>query len=155
MSEEDDSIDLTAQEHGFSELSSSSTIEVADLPTRRKDQERLLISCSTRFHDLLNLEELFPHLVQEGLLTWREVERLQSRSSSLSGDGPKIDHLLKILPKKGKNSLRRFLRCLQRTEAGTAHDELARYMVEVATHGADYASHDKSDGPKTGIIVLS
>ena len=111
------------------------SLQVERLPTRKKDQERLLAVCNTRFHDLLNLEMLFPHLVQEGLLTRREMERLQSSSSVFFEDDAKIDHLLKILPTKGKNALRRFVRCLHRTEDGTAHDELIRYMIEVCTPG--------------------
>jgi hypothetical protein len=86
--------------------------------------------CNTQFHDLLNLEMLFPHLVQEGLLTRREMERLQSLSPTFRDDDSKIDYLLKILPSKGKNALKRFVRCLHRTQEGTAHDELIRYMVE-------------------------
>ena len=73
---------------------------------------------------------LFPHLVQEGLLTRREMERLQSLSPTFPDDDSKIDYLLKILPTKGKNALKRFARCLHRTEDGTAHDELIRYMIE-------------------------
>ena len=110
---------------------------VERLPTRKRDQERLLNMCNTRFHELLNLEMLFPHLVQEGLLTRRETERLQSLSPVFPNDDSKIDYLLKILPTKGKNALRRFVRCLQRTEDGTAHDELIRCMVEVCTLGED------------------
>lgn len=105
------------------------------LPTRKRDQERLLCRCNPRFHDLLNLEMLFPHLVQEGLLTKRETVRLQSLSPVFPDDDSKIDYLLKILPTKGKNSLRRFMRCLHRTEDGTAHDELIRCMMEVCTPG--------------------
>ena len=36
------------------------------LPTRRKEQEKLLRACNTQIHDVLNLEVLFPYLVQEG-----------------------------------------------------------------------------------------
>ena len=106
------------------------SLSIERLPTRKWDQERLLLMCTARFHDLLNLEMLFPHLVQEGLLTKREMERLQSLSPTFPDDDSKIDYLLKILPTKGKNALKRFARCLHRTEDGTAHDELIRYMIE-------------------------
>ena len=107
------------------------SLSIERLPTRKRDQERLLLMCTTQFHDLLNLEMLFPHLVQEGLLTKCEMERLHSLSSTFrDDDSKKIDYLLKILPTKGKNALKRFARCLHRTEDGTAHDELIRYMIE-------------------------
>ena len=122
----------------YTSMSSEVTsLPVERLPTRKKDQERLLSSCNTRLHDLLNLDMLFPHLVQEGLLTRREMERLQSSSPVFTDDDDaKIDYLLKILPTKGKNALRRFVRCLHRTEDGTAHDELIRYMIEECSPGA-------------------
>ena len=126
------------------------SLPVEKLPTRRKDQERLLGACNARFHDLLNLEVLFPHLVQEGLLTRHEKERLQSLSPSFSDDDAKIDHLLKILPKKGKNVLKRFVRCLQRTEAGTAHDELVRCMIEVCSLGEGSGDADDSSESMAG-----
>ena len=120
----------------YTSMSSEVTsLPVERLPTRKKDQERLLSSCNTRFHDLLNLEVLFPYLVQEALLTRYEKERLQSLSPVFSDDDAKIDHLLKILPTKGKNALRRFVRCLHKTVDGTAHDELIRCMIEVCTPG--------------------
>ena len=116
------------------------------LPTQRREQERLLRVCNTPLHNLLNLEVLFPHLVQEGLLTRHEKERLKRLSPTLPDDASKIDHLLKIIPGKGKNALKRFVKCLQRTEDGTAHDELVRLMTEAYAQGYDnYVSIKKDD----------
>ena len=129
------------------------SLPVDGLPTRKRDQERLLRICNTRFHDLLNLEVLFPHLVEEGLLTRREIERLHSLSQAFPDDDSKIVYLLKILPTKGKNALKRFMRCLHKTEDGTAHDELIRFMSEVCTLGEEAISDDAS-GSTAGIIIL-
>ena len=133
---------------------SSPIPSAASLPTQRKEQEKLLGACNARFHDLLNLEVLFPHLVQEGLLTRYEMERLQHLSPTLPDEASKVDHLLKIIPRKGKKALKRFVKCLQRTEDGTAHDELVRLMTEASTQG--YESINKNDftGTKTGMKVI-
>ena len=129
------------------------SLPIEGLPTRKRDQERLLRVCNTRFHDLLNLEVLFPHLVQEGLLTRREKERLHSLSQAFPDDDSKIDYLLMILPTKGKNALRRFMRCLNRTEDGTAHDELIRFMSEMCTLGGE-AINDNVSRSTAGMIIL-
>ena len=127
--------DLSMLSEDHESHSVSEILSVERLPTRRKEQERLLSACNTQFHDLLNLEVLFPYLVQEALLTRYEKERLQSLSPVFPDDDAKIDHLLKILPTKGRNALKRFVRCLQRTEDGTAHDELIRCMIEACSPG--------------------
>ena len=143
------------QQSPFCTSNSSESVSppVERLPTRKKDQERLLSACNTLFHDLLNIEVLFPHLVQEGLLTRHEKERLQSLSSVFSDDDSKIDHLLKILPTKGKNALRRFVRCLRRTEDGTAHDELIRYMIETYSVEEDSSDTKNLRRPKAGTYI--
>ena len=133
-----------------SRLFSPDPSDLEALPTRRREQERLLRACNSRFHDLLNLEVLYPHLVQESLLTRYEMERLQSLGSTLPDDAAKIDHLLTILPRKGKKSLKRFVRCLLITQNGTAHDELARCMIDVATEGETSINRDDFTETKTG-----
>jgi hypothetical protein len=75
------------------------------------------------------------HVVNEyniGLLTRPEEERLQSLSHTFSTDEAKIDHLLNVLPKKGENALKRFVKCLRETAEGTAHDELADFIENSA-----------------------
>ena len=52
----------------FTENSSSSLAvsRPIKLPTRHREQEKLLRACNTQIHGLLNMEVLFPYLVQEG-----------------------------------------------------------------------------------------
>ena len=133
------------------------SLQVERLPTRKKDQERLLAVCNARFHDLLNLKVLFPHLVQERLLTRHEIEGLQSLSPVFPDDDAKIDYLLKILPTKGQDALRQFVRCLQQTEDGTAHDELIRCMIEACSHPDSEGSGgtDNSSGSIAGTACIT
>ena len=50
-------------------------------------------------------------------------------SQTFSTDEAKTDHLLKILPKKGRSALKRFVKCLRESSTeGTAHDELADFI---------------------------
>lgn len=75
------------------------------------------------------METVFPHLVQENLLTQGEKDKLCSLSSAYLSDEAKITYLVeKVLPKKGKTSLPRFLKCLECTADGTGHIELAEFI---------------------------
>ena len=101
----------------------------ASLTLKPKQLEKLLHACSVQIHDLLHMETIFPYLVQENLLTPGEKEKLCGLSSTLTSDDAKIDYLVeKVLPKKGKTALSRFVKCLECTESGTAHTELADFI---------------------------
>ena len=79
------------------------------------------------------MESIFPYLVQEDLLTQGEKEKLCCLSSTLTSDDTKINYLMeKVLPKKGKTALPRFLKCLVSTASGTAHVELADFIKHKA-----------------------
>ena len=98
-----------------------------------KQLEKLLHACSVQIHALLHMEMIFPYLVQENLLTQGEKEKLCSLSSTLVSDDAKIDYLVeKVLPKKGKTVLSRFIKCLECTASGTAHIELAEFIKSKA-----------------------
>ena len=70
----------------------------------------------------LNLEQIFPHLCQHGLLTYSEKEKLKNDYFKTH---EKIDELLKWIPMKGSDALARFVKCLRNSTDGTGHDELA------------------------------
>ena len=109
-----------------SPLDSSAT---SSFELKPKQLERLLSECSVQIHDLLHMETVFPHLVQENLLTQEEKNKLCSLSSTFLSDEAKITYLVeKVLPKKGKTALPRFLKCLECTAGGTAHIELAEFI---------------------------
>lgn len=66
-------------------------------------------------------------------------------SPTFPTDEAKIDHLLKILPKKGRSAIKRFVKCLRETAVGTAHDELADFIE----NGAEESENDKMSSDDT------
>ncbi len=87
-----------------------------------EQQERVLDICHGEIRGSLDMKELYPHLVEQGLLTRREKELLQSENKP---DEDKADLLLSWLPRKGDGTLKRFVTCLKKSSDGTAHGELA------------------------------
>ena len=76
-------------------------------------------------------------------------------SQTLSTDEAKIDNLLKILPKKGKSALKRFVKCLRETGegSGTAHDELADIIEDRAVElkNSDKTSNSTESDSEVGL----
>ena len=133
-----------------SESESSARVNSANIQLQSKQLERLLNACSVQIHDLLHMETVFPYLVQEDLLTQREKDKLCSLSSALPSDEAKITYLMNVLPKKGRNALPRFLKCLECTAGGTAHIELAHIITRKVN---EFRGGD-NDAPK-GIKAIS
>ena len=79
----------------------------------------------------LNIDEIFPYLVQQKLLTIQEREDLSLGSYSRK---QKIDKLLLLLSQKGSDALWRFVCSLYKTSNGTAHKELANALLAAATN---------------------
>ena len=86
-----------------------------------QEQEDILNSLHPELRGL-NLEQIFPHLCQHGLLTYSEKEKLKNDYFTTH---EKIDKLLKWIPTKGSDALARFVKCLRNSTDGTGHDELA------------------------------
>ena len=77
----------------------------------------------------LDLDQVFPHLNQQRLLTYSEQEKLKNERFTTD---ERIDELLKWIPKKGSDALKRFVKCLQNSADGTGHGELASSLeVEI------------------------
>ena len=108
-------------------VSPSESVSLINL--KSKQVEKLLHACSVQIHSLLHMKTIYPYLVQENLLTHEEKEMLCGLSISLTSDQAKINYLVeKVLPKKGRTALSRFLKCLECTASGTAHIELADFI---------------------------
>lgn len=118
-----------------------SSLTVSDpLTLEPKQLKKLLCACNVQIHALLHMETVFPYLVQENLLTQGEKDKLCSLSSFLSSDESKITYLVeRVLPKKGRTVLPRFLKCLESTASGTAHKELAEF---IKTKGRELSKED-------------
>lgn len=91
-----------------------------------QEQEDILSSLHPELRGL-NLEEIFPHLNQRGLLTQSEKETLKNDYITTH---KKIDKLLKWIPTKGSDALARFVICLRNSTDGTGHDELATSLED-------------------------
>ena len=104
----------------------SSSESTLSLTLKPKQLEKVLHACNVQIYNFLHMDSLFPHLVQEDLLTQGEMDKLCGLSSAFASDDKKISYLVeKVLPKKGRTALPRFLKCLECTSRGTAHLELA------------------------------
>lgn len=84
---------------------------------------------NTRYPDLrrLDLEQIFPHLCQQRLLSYSEQEKLKNDRFTTH---ERIDDLVKWIPKKGTDALARFIKCLENSADGTGHGELASSLKE-------------------------
>ena len=113
----------------LTEESVSSSESTVSLTLKPKQLEELLHACNVQIHAWLHMETIFPYLVQENLFTQGEKEKLCGLSSTLTSDKDKIDYLVeKVLPKKGKTALSRFVKCLECTASGTGHIDLANLI---------------------------
>ena len=108
-------------------MESVSPSESVSLTLKSKQLKTLFHACNVQIHALLHMETIFPYLVQEDLLTQGEMDNLCGLSST--SDNTKINYLVeKVLPRKGRAALPRFLKCLEYTASGTAHVELANFI---------------------------
>ena len=73
----------------------------------------------------LDLEQVFPHLCQQRLLSYSEQEKLKNERFTTS---ERIDDLVKWIPMKGSDALARFSKCLENSADGTGHGELASLL---------------------------
>ena len=93
------------------------------------DVEAILQECTLDILGLLDLEQIFPHLFSQNLLTDSEQELLQTSNVHCSRK-TKITRLVTGLPRKGPDALWRFVKCLNRSADGTGHRDLAVRITE-------------------------
>ena len=113
-----------------------------------KQQERVLDAYHGDIGGSVDIKELFPHLVQQGLLTSREKQLLRMEDKA---DEDKADLLLSWLPRKGGRALEKFVTCLERSTDGTAHGELALKIKKTAE--GVLTGRIKSRGMKCGLSL--
>ena len=89
-------------------------------------QARILARCHTRIRATLDIDAIFPHLNEQGLLTHNETYILRNNLHTVQY---RIDCLVQWLPRKGTDALSRFIVCL-RMSSGDAlgHEELANLL---------------------------
>ena len=120
----------------YADISSSIDPNDSTLSTlSTKEQAEVIKQCSDDIHVLLDLEQIFPHLHQNNLLTDSEQDKLHSTNEHWSRK-EKITKLVTSLPRKGSDVLSRFHDCLTRSANGTAHMELADILRSKALDAA-------------------
>ena len=90
----------------------------------------LLAPHSREIIDSLNMEMLVPHLIQKGLLTRSEYCELDSSPSWKRSE----HYVLKILPTKGEQGLRRFVECLKDESEHSGHQDLFKSLKSKLKH---------------------
>ena len=111
----------------------------------QQEQIDVLESCSHNVYELLDVNKVLPHLCEENLLN-EDEQRLFKRS----GIEPehtrerKITKLINILPKQGRDSLRRFVKCLKSSQTGT-DQELAAIIEDQFSVSDTSGSIDESN----------
>lgn len=92
----------------------------------QREQEKVLARHHPNIRDSLQVQPIFAHLNQMGLLTENEREFLLSPVHTRLY---KVDSLIQWLPQKGRDSLHRFIVCLKRSSVDArGHKELARQL---------------------------
>ena len=72
------------------------------------------------FRETLNVRALIPLMGKYNLLTGEERQEIQCKAT----DAERIDHLIHILPRKGKCAYQTFIRCLESEKQHLGHPEL-------------------------------
>ena len=82
---------------------------------------------TSKFEDLVNLNELIPVLYEAGVLVNEEVEKL---IEAVWNNKLKVVYLITIMRGKGKEGLQRLIDCLEKEPNHLGHAELAGILKE-------------------------
>ena len=105
----------------------SSKGNTSTIATKSKHQlESIIIEkCSVEIVEYLDVQEIFPHLNSQGLLTGDDRQILQNTCTT---NKVKARYLLDALPRKEEGFLNKFLHCLYQTTSGTGHRNIAKAL---------------------------
>ena len=84
---------------------------------------------SPELHKLINIQQLFLHLIKYNILAQNEREHLGPKSTSTNFE--KVQHLLSILISKGQEGQKNFLKALyesSKEEENTGHREIIEWF---------------------------
>ena len=101
-------------------MSSDRDRELSSTDFSAVDFAKILQLHHTDLRDTLNVRELIPLMGKFNLLTGEERQEIQCKAT----DSEKIDHLVHILPRKGKCAYQTFIRCLESEKQHLGHPEL-------------------------------
>ena len=89
--------------------------------------------CSPEISNNLNVQEIFPYLNSQGLLTERDCQILLNYHTT---NTEKVNYLLDVLPRK-ERFFTKFLHCLYQTTSGTGHGDIAMALSSSYTNIKD------------------
>ena len=89
--------------------------------------------CSAEVKNNLDVPEIIPHLISQGLLTERDCQILLSNHTT---NTEKVHYLLDVLPRK-ERFFTKFLHCLYQMKSGTAHGDIAMALSLIYTNTKD------------------
>jgi len=84
--------------------------------------------CSVIIVQNLDISEIIPSLISQGLLTEKDRQMLILNHHLSSVD--KANYLLYVLPRKEKGFFDKFISCLHQTRHGTGHIDIANALSE-------------------------
>ena len=94
--------------------------------TLKHQQERkAFLKCTTKMLDNLSVNAIQPFLMEQDLLTQREIEIMMSDKTNFD----KAMHLISELPRKGDGFFEKFILCLCKSKNGTGHDDIVKSLT--------------------------
>jgi len=82
--------------------------------------------CSTQILESLNIAAILPHLIDQGLLTQREIEIMMNMSKT---NYDKTLYLISQLPRNGDGFFEKFILCLCKSGIGTGHSDILKALT--------------------------
>lgn len=106
-----------------------------------KEQSELLESHIFSIYELLDVDKLYPNLCREGLLNYKEKNKLTKYGRSRES---KISKLIEILRQKGTNAIVQFINCLGQTQDDANHKKLYESLCSYSQHTGMFVSSAQS-----------
>ena len=84
----------------------------------------------------INIDALIPYLHKYELVTDRELEFLMNEHKP---SAEKINKLVSWLPRKGRDALKNFVKCLEESDEGTGHRTVAEKITNLSYSARKYS----------------
>ena len=91
-------------------------------------EEKVLLRCSVKVNDNLDISAIIPQLMTQEMLTKKDQQTLLNWAIT---DVDKVHYLLKILPRKGEGFLHKFIHCLNETKGNTGHGDIVKALKAI------------------------
>ena len=98
----------------------------APKPSTHQLERQAFQKCSTKILESLNIAAIQSHLMDQGLLTQREIEIMMNESKT---NYDKTMYLISELPRKGDEFFGKFMFCLCNSKTGTGHGNIIKCLT--------------------------